>query len=63
MYEHLPQAFFIGITRVGGKAVTIGNSVADRENKWHVVEGLSRKGIGVTSLYRSQINERQAKNQ
>lgn len=63
MYEHLPQAFFIGITRVGGKAVTIGNSVDDRKNEWHVVEGLGRKGIGVTSLYRSQIDERQAKNQ
>jgi len=63
MYEHLPQAFFIGITRKGGKAVTIGNSVDDRKNEWHVVEGLGRKRIGVTSLYRSQTNERQAKNQ
>ena len=63
MYEHLPQAFFIGITRVGGKAVTIGNAVDDRKNEWHVVEGLGRKGIRVQSLYRSQIKERQAKNQ
>ena len=63
MYEHLPQAFFIGITRKNGKAVTIGGSSVDRKNQWHVVEGLGRKGMGISSLYRSQINERRSKNQ
>lgn len=63
MYEHLPQAFFIGITRKNGKAVTIGGSAVDRKNEWHVVEGLGREGIGISSLYRSQINERRARSQ
>ena len=61
MYEHLPQAFFIGITRKADLAVTIGNSQADRSNQWHVVEGLGRKGIGVESLYRAQVNRRQSR--
>lgn len=59
MYEHLPQSFFVGITRRQGLAVTVGNSSLDRRNEWHVVEGLAREGIGVTSLYRAQIDKRQ----
>lgn len=58
MYEHLPQAFFIGITRKGGRAVTIGQSGGDRKNQWHVVEGLGRKGIAVKSLYQAQLERR-----
>lgn len=63
MYEHLPQAFFIGITRKGEKTVTIGNSSNDRNNKWHTVEGVGRKGIAVPSLYQAQRKEEQIKNQ
>ena len=61
MYEHAPQAFFIGITRKGGKAVTVGQTTVDRKNKWHVVEGLGREGIGIKSLYRAQVDIRHAR--
>lgn len=63
MYEHLPQAFFIGITRKGDQAVTIGNSKADRSDQWHVVEGLGREGIGIESLYRAQVERWQSRKQ
>jgi hypothetical protein len=59
MYEHLPQAFFIGITREGGRPVTIGHDVADKQTEWHVIEGLGKKNIGVKSLYQEQRNKRE----
>lgn len=60
MYEHLPQAFFIGISREGGRPLTIGNSSEDKQTKWHAVEGLGKKNIGVVSLYEWQRKSRNA---
>jgi hypothetical protein len=54
MYEHLPQAYFIGITRKGEKLVTVGQSTLDRRNQWHTVEGLNRQDLGISSLYEAQ---------
>ena len=54
MYEHVPQAFFIGITRKGEKPVTIGQSTLDRTNQWYTVEGLNRQALGISSLYEAQ---------
>jgi hypothetical protein len=54
MFEHLPQAFFIGIRRKGGRVVTIGGSTADRHSEWMSVEGLNRPGIIIPSLYEAQ---------
>jgi hypothetical protein len=54
MYEHVPQAFFIGITRKGEKPVTIGRSTLDRTNQWFTVEGLNRQELGISSLYEAQ---------
>ena len=58
MYEQLPQAFYIGITRQGNKPVTIGNVVTDRADKWVTVEGLNRPGLTVPSLYEAQLEKR-----
>ncbi|BHH84744.1 glycosyl hydrolase family 28-related protein [Desulforhopalus sp. 52FAK] len=60
MYEHLPQAFFIGIRREGGRSLTVGNSSEDKQTKWHVIEGLGKKDIGVVSLYELQRKSREA---
>jgi len=54
MHEHLPQSFFIGIRRVDGGPITIGESDLDRQNEWLTVEGLNRPGIAVPSLYEAQ---------
>ena len=54
MYEHVPQAFFIGIRKRGGKPVAIGGDARDRRNAWLTVEGLNRPGIGIPSLYEAQ---------
>lgn len=54
MYEHVPQAFFIGIRKRGGGAVAIGGDARDRRNAWMTVEGLNRPGIGIPSLYEAQ---------
>lgn len=58
MFEHLPQAFFVGIQRRSGEPVTIGNSILDRQTSWLNVEGLNRPGIGIESLYQAQVNNR-----
>ncbi len=54
MYEHFPQAFYIGIVRKGNQMVTIGNSTKNRQNEWMTVEGLNCQGISVPSLYEAQ---------
>jgi hypothetical protein len=54
MFEHLPQAFYIGIHREGGRTVTLGGSSKDRRNEWMAVEGLNRPGIAIPSLYEAQ---------
>ncbi len=58
MYEHFPQAFFIGIYRKGGGPVTIGGDTRDRHTAWVTVAGLNRRGIGVPSLYAAQQGRR-----
>lgn len=54
MFEHFPQAFYIGIVRSGNRKATIGGSTADRYNAWMTVEGLNRPDIGIPSLYEAQ---------
>ncbi len=54
MYEHFPQAFYIGIVRKGNRMVTIGNSTENRRNEWMTVEGLNCPGIAIPSLYEAQ---------
>ncbi|MBA4367393.1 MAG: virulence factor [Desulfobacterium sp.] len=54
MYEHFPQAFYIGIVRKGNRMVTIGNSMENRRNEWMTVEGLNCPGIAIPSLYEAQ---------
>ncbi len=54
MFEHFPQAFYIGIVRKEGQAVTLGGSSADRRDAWMTVEGLNRPGLNPPSLYAAQ---------
>lgn len=54
MYEHFPQAFYIGITRKGNRMVSIGDSKDNRSNEWMTVEGLNCPGIAIPSLYEAQ---------
>jgi hypothetical protein len=54
MFEHLPQAFYIGLYRKGDRPVTIGGKTTDLHNRWMTVEGLNREGIGIPSLYEAQ---------
>lgn len=53
MFEHLPQAFYVGVRRKAGY-VSLGNSYADRRDAWMNVEGLNRPGLAVPSLYQAQ---------
>jgi hypothetical protein len=54
MFEHFPQAFYVGIVRNGGGMITVGGSSADRTNPWMTVEGLNRPGIRMPSLFEAQ---------
>jgi hypothetical protein len=54
MFEHLPEAFYIGLYRKGAGLVTIAGKTHDRRNGWMTVEGLNRSGIGIPSLYQAQ---------
>lgn len=54
MFEHFPQAFYIGIHREGDKIVRVGGKTADRQNAWMTVEGLNRPGLSMHSLYQAQ---------
>lgn len=54
MYEHLPQAFYIGIQRQEGLAVTIAGYDADFRNDWLTIEGVNRPGLSFPSLYEKQ---------
>ena len=58
MFEHFPQAFYIGIRRKDGLPLTMGGSDADRSNPWMTVEGLNRTAIAIPSLYESQKRHR-----
>ncbi|NDY71510.1 virulence factor [Desulfobacter hydrogenophilus] len=57
MYEHYPQAFYIGIYRRGNRSITLAGSTEDRHTRWMTVEGLNRPGIAVPSLYELQKKE------
>ncbi len=54
MYEHYPQAFYIGVYRRGNRPVTLAGSTQDRHSRWMTVEGLNRGDIAVLSLYEQQ---------
>ncbi|MDD4072622.1 MAG: glycosyl hydrolase family 28-related protein [Desulfobacterales bacterium] len=54
MFEHLPQAFFIGLYRKGNRRVKVGDSASDRHNAWMTVEGLNRNNLAISSLYNAQ---------
>ncbi|PIE63156.1 MAG: virulence factor [Desulfobacter postgatei] len=56
MYEHYPQAFYIGIHRRGNRPITLAGSTEDRRNRWMTVQGLNRRGMAVPSLYAQQKN-------
>jgi hypothetical protein len=58
MFEHLPQAFFIGLYRKGHRLVKVGGSAADRRSPWMTVEGLNRGQLSIPSLYKAQLNHR-----
>ncbi len=58
LFEHFPQAFYIGITRKGGKRVVLGGSCMDRVTPWFITEGIGRDGIAIPSLYRAQLANR-----
>ncbi|HBT88737.1 glycosyl hydrolase family 28-related protein [Desulfobacter sp.] len=59
MYEHYPQAFFIGIHRRGNRPITLAGSTEDLHTRWMTVEGLNRPGMAVPSLYERQKKEAQ----
>jgi len=54
MFEHFPQAFYIGLVRRGNGDLSIGGSSGDRHTPWMIVEGLNRLGIKVPSLFEAQ---------
>lgn len=54
MFEHFPQAFYVGLQRDEGLPLTVGGSTSNRTNEWMTVEGLNRGGITMPSLYRAQ---------
>jgi len=56
MFEHLPQAFYVGIHREQDLPVTVGGSDSDRQNGWFTVEGLNRQELSIPSLYLKQQN-------
>lgn len=58
LFEHFPQAFYIGITRKGGKRVTVAGSTDDRKTPWFIIEGMGREGIAIPSLYSAQLVHR-----
>ncbi len=57
MYEHYPQAFYIGIHRRGNHVITLAGSTEDRHTRWMTVEGLNRPDIAIPSLYELQKKE------
>ncbi|WP_289021398.1 right-handed parallel beta-helix repeat-containing protein [Desulfobacter postgatei] len=59
MYEHYPQAFYIGIHRRGNRCVTLAGSTEDRHTRWMTVEGLNHPDIAIPSLYERQKKEAQ----
>lgn len=58
LFEHFPQAFYIGITRKGGKRVIVAGSDIDRVTPWFITEGINRGDIAIPSLYRAQLAHR-----
>ena len=54
MFEHFPQAFFVGLRRQWDKPVKVGGETADRQNAWMTVEGLNRSDLSIPSLYQAQ---------
>lgn len=62
MYEHYPQAFYIGVYRRGNRPVTLAGSTEDRHTPWMTVEGINRPDMAVPSLYEQQKKEMRRKN-
>ena len=54
MFEHFPQAFYIGLSRRGNLRLTVGGTTVDRHTLWMTVEGLNRPGINPPSLFEAQ---------
>ena len=54
MFEHFPQAFYIGLVRRGDRRLSVGGSDLDRHTPFMTVEGLNRPGIRIPSLYDAQ---------
>ena len=54
MFEHFPQAFYIGLVRRGDRRLTVGGAGVDRHTAWMTVEGLNRCGIRIPSLFDAQ---------
>jgi hypothetical protein len=54
MFEHYPQAFYVGVTRRGNRPVQLGGRAVDRRTTWMTVEGLNRPGVVPPSLWRAQ---------
>lgn len=54
MYEHLPQAFYIGIQRQEGLPLTIGGHNEDFQDNWVTIEGINSPGLSLPSLYEGQ---------
>lgn len=59
VFEHLPQAFYIGVRRETGR-ISVGDSFTDRSDQWMTVEGLNRPGLALPSLYQAQRTLRTA---
>ena len=58
MFEHFPQAFYVGLYRRGNRRLTIGGTGVDRHTLWMTVEGLNRPGTRPPSLFDAQRNQR-----
>ena len=54
MFEHFPQAFYIGLVRRGDRRLRVGGATVDRHTPWMTVEGLNRPGIRIPSLFDTQ---------
>ena len=54
MFEHFPQAFYVGLVRRSDRRITVGGSACDRRSHWMTVEGLNRPGNRIPSLFDAQ---------
>ena len=54
MFEHFPQAFYVGLVRRGNRQLSIGGDIVDRYTPWMHVEGMNRPGLRLPSLFDAQ---------